>query len=61
MLEELNRKIEKVKNDVALKRILNEEALRLENKLKSDEEKLYNLEKEHESLKKEYSLVIEGL
>lgn len=46
MLEELNRKIEKVKNDVALKRILNEEALRLENKLKSDEEKLYNLEKQ---------------
>lgn len=46
MLEELNRKIEKVKNDVALKRILNDEVLRLEDKLKSEEEKLYSLEKQ---------------
>lgn len=34
MLEKLNRKIQKLKNDVTLKKILDEEILRLEEKVK---------------------------
>lgn len=45
MLEKLNRKIQKLKNDVTLKKILDEEILRLEEKVKLNEEKLYSLER----------------
>ena len=46
MLEKLNRKIQKLKNDVTLKKILDEEILRLEEKVKLNEEKLYSLERQ---------------